>query len=321
MTSQSPRIYIYKITFEEVPYYYYGVKKEKYFNQEYWGSPVTHKWCWDTYNPKKQILQFFEYSDKGWMEAQEIEKRLIKSFYQEDKWCLNESCGGIISLSTKRKNGKRIAENHKKNGTGLYALTWKQKSEGGKKGGKIGGKKGGKISGDKSYKLGTGIHAMTFEERSERSKKNGITHKENKTGVCGRSKEKMTEDGKKGGSISGKKTYELKLGIHSLSNEEKLVNSKLGGEKIKQLGIGVHALTKEQRIKNGKKGGTKAGLKNKQNKTGICGLTKDQRSETAKKVNSQKWKCTETGYISNSGGLAIYQRKRSIDSTKRVRVS
>ena len=33
-----PRIYTYKITFEEVPYYYYGSKKEKYFNEEYWGS-------------------------------------------------------------------------------------------------------------------------------------------------------------------------------------------------------------------------------------------------------------------------------------------
>jgi hypothetical protein len=29
MTSQSPRIYTYKITFEEVPYYYYGMKAEK----------------------------------------------------------------------------------------------------------------------------------------------------------------------------------------------------------------------------------------------------------------------------------------------------
>ena len=57
MTSQSPRIYLYKITFEEVPYYYYGVKKEKYFNQKYWGSPITHKWCWKLYTPKKQILQ------------------------------------------------------------------------------------------------------------------------------------------------------------------------------------------------------------------------------------------------------------------------
>ena len=64
MTSQSPRIYIYKITFDEVLYYYYGVHKEKYFNQEYWGSPVTHKWC------------------------------------------LNENCGNIFSLTSCSKAGK-----------------------------------------------------------------------------------------------------------------------------------------------------------------------------------------------------------------------
>jgi len=34
MTSQSPRIYTYKITFEEVPYYYYGSKKEKAFDED-----------------------------------------------------------------------------------------------------------------------------------------------------------------------------------------------------------------------------------------------------------------------------------------------
>ena len=35
MTSQSPRIYTYKITFQEVPYYYYGVHKEKRFDEYY----------------------------------------------------------------------------------------------------------------------------------------------------------------------------------------------------------------------------------------------------------------------------------------------
>ena len=103
MTSQSPRIYTYKITFEEVPYYYYGVKKEKYYNQEYWGSPKTNKWCWELYTPKKQILELFEYSDEGWLEAQSLEKRLIKPFYNNDIWCLNANCGGIFSLESIRK--------------------------------------------------------------------------------------------------------------------------------------------------------------------------------------------------------------------------
>ena len=108
MALHSPRIYTYKITFEEVPYYYYGVKKEKYYNQEYWGSPKTNKWCWEFYTPKKQILELFEYSDEGWIEAQEVEKRLIKPVFNVDKWCLNESCGGRISLDILRKNGKKL---------------------------------------------------------------------------------------------------------------------------------------------------------------------------------------------------------------------
>jgi hypothetical protein len=132
MTSQSPRIYLYKITFEDVPYYYYGIKKEKYFNQEYWGSPVTNKWCWELYTPKKQILQFFDYTDDGYIEAQKLEKRIITPVLN-NKWCLNENVGGIFSLNCHKKNigkkrnsetkrkisdallGRTLSETHKKN--------------------------------------------------------------------------------------------------------------------------------------------------------------------------------------------------------------
>ena len=102
----SPRIYIYKITFEEVLYYYYGVHKEKKFNEYYMGSSITHKWYWNFYTSKKQILQFFDFTDEGWLEAQEVEKRLIKPFYNNDKWCLNEQCGGKISLKMLSEAGK-----------------------------------------------------------------------------------------------------------------------------------------------------------------------------------------------------------------------
>jgi len=230
MTSQSPRIYLYKITFEEVPYYYYGVHKEKKFDEEYWGSPVTNKWCWELYTPKKQILQLFDFTDEGWLEAQEVEKRLIKPFFNTDKWCLNESCGGNFSLEQKSKAG-RI---------------------------------GGKITGKKS--------------------------KENKTGVCGRSKEKMSEDGRKGGNI----IYELKVGIHGLTKKQKSENSRKSGEKTYKLGIGIHGRTKKQMNEDAKKG--------------------------AKITNSQKWMCIETGFVSTSGPLTKYQRKRNIDTSKRVRV-
>jgi hypothetical protein len=139
----SPRIYLYKITFEEVPYYYYGVKKEKYFNQEYWGTPITHKWCWELYTPKKQILEIFPYTDDGWIEAQKIEGRLIKPFFNTDKWCLNENCGGKISLDIRRKTGG--------------------------------------VCGKKMYKEKKGIHSQTREERCEFGKKLGEWNKENTT--------------------------------------------------------------------------------------------------------------------------------------------
>jgi hypothetical protein len=105
MTSQSPRIYTYKITFEEVPYYYYGIHKEKRFNEKYWGSPKTNKWCWGLYTPKKQILELFEYSNEGWVEAQKVEKRIIRPFYQNDRYCLNKNCGGELAMETLSNGG------------------------------------------------------------------------------------------------------------------------------------------------------------------------------------------------------------------------
>jgi len=187
MTSQSPRIYIYKITFEEVLYYYYGVHKEKKFGEYYMGSPVTHKWCWDFYTPKKQILQVFDSTDEDWLKAQEVEKRLIKPFYNTDMWCLNEHCGGYISLDILRKvgkenkelkrgyfslspqkqkinqqiNGRRGALVNKKNGTSIFSLTTKQLKENGKKGG------------NRVKELGIGLFDMTEEERIKNAKLGG----------------------------------------------------------------------------------------------------------------------------------------------------
>jgi hypothetical protein len=234
MTSQSPRIYTYKITFEEVPYYYYGVHKEKKFGEYYIGSPVTHKWCWELYTPKKQILELFDYTDEGWIKAQEVEQRLIKPVYQTDKWCLNASCGITISIDILKKSGNKTKELC----IGLHRLTPKEIKQNAIKGGKKAKELGvGVFSmsfeqrsevGRRNKELGIGIHGLTKDERikngrkgSQKNKENGVgifalTHSEivhnaskggsiggkvnakNKTGVCGRSKEKMTEDGKKG---------------------------------------------------------------------------------------------------------------------------
>ena len=206
MTSQSPRIYIYKITFEEVPYYYYGSKKEKRFNEEYWGSPITNKWCWQLYTPKKQILEIFDYSDEGYIKAQEVEKRLIKPFYNTDKWCLNKNCGGYISLKSIRK----VALKNKENGIGLFGRTPEQHIE------------DSRISGLKHKENGTGIFSLTPEEKTEINRKGGTKTKENGTGLFGRNKKQISEDGRKG----AEKIKKLGIGIHAQIYEERRENGK-----------------------------------------------------------------------------------------------
>ncbi len=287
MTSQSPRIYLYKITFEEVPYYYYGIHKEKRYNETYWGSPKANKWCWKYYTPKKQILQLFDFNDEGWVEANRVEQRIIRPIYNVDKWCLNENCGGVSSLKFASMGGTKSKEL----GLGIHSMSFEQKSEVGKKAAKT------------NQKNNTAIFSFTEEEmyeiRSRGGKSSGKRHKKNKTGIFARTKEQMTEDGKKGGKIGSARAKELNVGIFALTLEQIKENSRKGGlvsgKKQKELGLGIHGLSPEQTKENAKKGG--------------------------KIVASQLWQCTETAFVANAGNLAKYQRARGIDTTKRIRVS
>jgi len=274
-----PRIYTYKITFEEVPYYYYGSHKEQKYNEYYMGSPVTHKWCWDFYTPKKQILEYFDTRK----EANIVENRLIKSVLN-DKWCLNENCGGIVSSNMCRKG----IQNQIKNNIGLYSRSKEQI----------------KIDGDKGRetqkRLGLGIYSK------EMRKKNG-----EKLGKRNIETGHIQELGKK----YGKLCYQNNLGMFGLSEKEKKENSSKGGKvsgtKAYRNKIGIHSFSKEQRIKIGKKSG------NKNKETGhIQELGKKQ----VKKLNTKKWMCLITNYVSTSGPLTIYQRKRNIDTNLRVEV-
>jgi hypothetical protein len=317
MTSQSPRIYIYKITFEEVPYYYYGVHKEKRFDEEYWGSPVTNRWCWELYTPEKQILELFDF----WEEAQEVEKRLIKSVYNTDKWCLNKNCGGIISLDILKENGKKVSEKYSringiKNGNRVYELgvgmfgrTKEQMTEDGKKGG------------ERVKELGIGVHARTKEQMTEDGKKGGKIvgemHKKNRTAIFGRSMDQHSLDSKKGGKIAGRINKENGTGICGIPIEQRRETGRKSGLKIKENGTGIFGMSECER----KKANEKANETNKINGTGIYSITKEDRIKQISKTNSQKWMCDETAYISTPAGLSKYQKKRGIDTSKRTRIS
>jgi hypothetical protein len=115
-----PRIYTYKVTFEEVPHWYWGVHKEKKFGELYLGSPTTNRWFWKFYAPKIQILEFFPFTDGGWTEARLVEQRLIRPDLN-NSLCLNERCGGTVSMEVARKSGEKAVREK----TGIHDPVYK----------------------------------------------------------------------------------------------------------------------------------------------------------------------------------------------------
>ena len=156
---------------------------------------------------------------------------------------------------------------------------------------------------------------------SDAGKKGGNSNKENKTGFCGRTKEKMKEDGIK----NGHKVKNLGIGIFSITKEERSEMMKKIMQKCKENNTGVYIRSKEQQSAAGKIGGKIAAERNRINGKGLFGVSIEQRSENGKKsvkiINSQKWMCLETGYISNPAGLSSYQRARGIDYSRRIKLN
>jgi general stress protein YciG len=311
-----PRIYVYKITFLEVPHYYYGAHLEKKYNEYYMGSPETNKDFWEFYTPMKEIIKEFPLNDDSWLEAQDVENDLIRPVYNTDPLCLNEHCGGKISLKASRKGGQTTYEL----GIGMYKLTKEQHSE-----------KSKRVA-QKNKENGVAIFAMTREEKSEAGRKGGQKTYELGIGVHGRTEEKIKEDCSKAGKIGGKKSYELKTGIHKMTTEQRSEASKRGGKiggkkggkkggrKTYENGTGCFKIPLEERREIGRK----SGLQAYENKTGIHKRTKEEMSEQGKKnaklVNAQRWQCTVTGYVSTPAGLSAYQKARGIDTSNRIRL-
>jgi len=203
----------------------------------------------------------------------------------------------------------------------------------------------------------TDSHRQKISEaaRGKNNSMYGKNHTSKTIEKISESKKKLGEEVlKEIASNAGKKSYEMEVGIHKCNSQQLSEYGKIGGQKVVELGLGVHSLTKEQRIENSRK----AGIKNRENKTGFCGrskekmsedgrkggkiggkiggknaqatlknkklgiygLTKEQLSQIGKKVSAQRWVCLETGYITNAGALSTYQKKRGIDTSKRMRL-
>jgi hypothetical protein len=161
----NPRIYTYKITFEEVPYWYWGVHKEKKAGEAYWGSPKTNKWVWDFYTPVIQILEMFPNTAEGWAKAQLLEDRLILPDL-DNPLCLNERCNVRSSLKSLIKGGqvagKVTGKRAVEEGTGIFSLNYKE-SEKYKEDRRDAGTKGGPKAGKISHEKKVGCHSEEYK--------------------------------------------------------------------------------------------------------------------------------------------------------------
>ena len=130
-------------------------------------------------------------------------------------------------------------------------------------------------------------------------------------------KEQSVEVGRR----NGERNKKFGLGICNLPKEDRIKTGKIagkkGGKRTKELGVGLFSLTKEQRQEHA----SKMGKLTYELGTGIHGIELERKKEISRKTASQKWMCLETGFITNAGNLAKYQKARGIDTSKRVRIS
>lgn len=91
--------YTYKVTFKDLPrYFYYGRKKND--GKPYFGTPVTWKKLWEMFEPEIQVLQWYNTAE----EADEAERAIIKATWSSP-FSLNENCGGLFSETSVSKGG------------------------------------------------------------------------------------------------------------------------------------------------------------------------------------------------------------------------
>jgi hypothetical protein len=94
------KYYTYKITFKDLPgYFYYGKHKDD--GKPYFGSPVTWAFLWMCFEPEIQILHWYR-TDQ---EAHASEEAIIRATWK-DKYSLNENAGGLISEEILSANGR-----------------------------------------------------------------------------------------------------------------------------------------------------------------------------------------------------------------------
>jgi hypothetical protein len=94
--------------------------------------------------------------------------------------------------------------------------------------------------------------------------------------------------------------------------EVKIANGRVTGRDNKRLNRGIFDPHLADFIQSARVEGGKNGTKENKIKAGKL---------AAQAQHSQRWQCTETGFVSTITGISRYQRSRRIDPSKRIRLN
>lgn len=188
------KYYTFRVLFADGFYYYARRTSRSRLSPEcdgYYGTPITHKDKWNTtVHCKDEIVEYATFEEMALAEISLIRPCL------NDPMCLNECCGGLLSLDKITQIGKDNVRLKR----GWFAIDTEEK------------KRIGSRSGSRCRDEGLGIFKMTPEERKELGRRNGERCKSSGTGVCGLSPSRRVE--------IGNKVVEEGLGVHSLTREQ-----------------------------------------------------------------------------------------------------
>lgn len=146
------------------------------------------------------------------------------------------------------------------------------------------------------------------------------------TGVCERDEQKMSEDGKKGGS----RTAELGVGICGRTAEQMTQDGRKGAEKVMELGRGIHNpdyISSPQKSEDSRKGGIKGGKAITEAGLAIhdpaylnSEKCLEDKRKGASKANSQMWASAIDGFKGRACNVALHNKANGWDPAAKLRV-
>jgi hypothetical protein len=120
------------------------------------------------------------------------------------------------------------------------------------------------------------------------------------------------------------RTLSGQITLDEAKEEAKILGRRKGIQTQMENNLGIFGIPLEERTNNCREGGKRGAQTQIQNKIGIHSQTEEEKIKFArmggKAVNSQKWQCTITGYISTAAGLTSYQKSKGIDTSNRIKV-